>query len=262
MALWSRAVDSVEELIAKIDALSPRRRAAVEAMVDGFGHAVDVEINPASDFVTTDLAEAFGDVLRGHHLVSSEPFTKDKFEHALQRLLSEVDHVSVLSPRGTPGRDLDVGGERWSLKTQADASIKRNEIHISKFMELGQGRWEVEEDLTALRERMFRHMEGYDRIFTLRCLTQNRALRDGDEHCYELVEIPKSLLLGARHAPCRMEMTSRQMPKPGTCTCVDESGQVMFQLYFDGGTERKLQVRKLAKDACIVHAAWVFKKPA
>ena len=31
-----------------------------------------------------------------------------------------------------------------------------------------------------------------------------------------------------------------------------------YQLYFDGGTERKLQIKNLRKDLCTVHATWVF----
>ena len=32
-----------------------------------------------------------------------------------------------------------------------------------------------------------------------------------------------------------------------------------LQRYFDGGTERKLEMQKLAKAYCIVHAEWVFE---
>ncbi len=31
-----------------------------------------------------------------------------------------------------------------------------------------------------------------------------------------------------------------------------------FQLYFDGGTERKLQIKHLLKSLCVVHAEWKF----
>lgn len=51
---------------------------------------------------------------------------------------------------------------------------------------------------------------------------------------------------------------SKQRPKPGYCTVVDKEGVVLFRLYFDGGTERKLQIKDLRKDRCIVHATWKF----
>ena len=74
----------------KIRGLSLRRFAAVEAFVDGYANAVDIDRNPDSDVVTEDFSEAFGDVLRLHHTVSSEPFTKDKFEYAMVSLLNEM----------------------------------------------------------------------------------------------------------------------------------------------------------------------------
>ncbi len=53
-----------------------------------------------------------------------------------------------------------------------------------------------------------------------------------------------------------MAFDSKQNPKPGTCTVIDAAGQVKFQLYFDGGTERKLQIRQIDKRLCTVHATW------
>lgn len=50
-------------------------------------------------------------------------------------------------------------------------------------------------------------------------------------------------------------LDSRQNPKPGYCR-VTVNGQPAFELYFDGGTERKLQVRKLQVSMCTVHATW------
>ena len=38
----------------------------------------------------------------------------------------------------------------------------------------------------------------------------------------------------------------------------ESRGEMKYQLYFDGGTERKLQIKNLRKDLCTVHATWVF----
>ena len=54
---------------------------------------------------------------------------------------------------------------------------------------------------------------------------------------------------------------SRQNPKPGYCKVIDGEGLV-YQLYFDGGSERKLQVQKLRREVCTVHAEWKFTTPA
>ena len=37
-----------------------------------------------------------------------------------------------------------------------------------------------------------------------------------------------------------------------------EDGNLKFALYFDGGTERKLQIKAIRKDLCTVHATWRF----
>ena len=75
------------------------------------------------------------------------------------------------------------------------------------------------------------------------------------EAAIELVEIPKSLLLTAQDQPMHYKLQSRQTPTPASCYVSDDQG-LAFELYFDGGTERKLQVRSLAKRNCIVHAHW------
>lgn len=184
---------------------------------------------------------------------SAEPFTKDKFEYALERVCNLCEIPAIRAPRGNPGHDLTIGGTAFSLKTQADAAIQSDYIHISKFMELGKGHWgDKVEDLFGLRERFFKHMHSYERILTL------RRLRKSGFHVYELVEIPKTLLLEAASGEFRMMSDSPQFPKPGYCAVRDSSGKLKYELYFDGGTERKLQIRKLDKALCMVHATWTF----
>ena len=48
----------------------------------------------------------------------------------------------------------------------------------------------------------------------------------------------------------------QQTPKPGYCELSSAKGLLLFQLYFDGGTERKLQIKDLLKDFCKVLATW------
>jgi len=239
--------------------LSSSQLEVLAGIVEGLGAELQVYADPASDFANAAFAQTFGDLLLIHHTLSRESFSKDKFEHGLETVLRRVGVPATLAAKGNPGHDITVGDERWSLKTQADRGIKPDRIHISKFMELGRGQWVTEADLAGLRDRMFAHMQGYDRIFTLRTLSAARAAVHDPFHHYELVEIPKALLLRAAGAVCVMRQDSRQTPKPGSCT-VTENGEVLFELYFDGGTERKLQVKHLAKSACYVHATWRFPR--
>src|ERR1035437_4665639 len=125
-----------------------------EAMVG----PVEATANPDSDFADKRFVGAFGDILQMHHALSNESFTKDKLEFALERILQRLGKEAKLAPPGNPGHDLVAGGERWSVKTQADAQINRDSVMISKFMELGSGDWT---DLGSLRDSMLEHMTHY-----------------------------------------------------------------------------------------------------
>lgn len=228
----------------------------VETVVEQFHKTASFHRLPSSDLVTECVLQDFGDALRIHHCFSKEAFSKDKFEYALERVMNLCGMPAALARRGNPGHDMTINGVRFSLKTQADKGLRVHQLHISKFMELGRGTWtDQDEDLFGLRDQFFHHMQSYDRILSLRRLP---ATTTYTWH-YELVEIPKSLLQEAAQGTLRMVHSSRQFPKPGYCVVTDAEGRNRFQLYFDGGTERKLQIRALEKSCCIVHAEWLFE---
>jgi hypothetical protein len=123
-------------------------------------------------------------------------------------------------------------------------------------MELGRGTWtDQEKDFIGLREQFVRHLESYDRILSLRRLRRTRTYT----WHYELVEIPKNLLLEARNGMLRIMHQSRQFPKPAYYDVTDSSEDSKFQLYFDAGGERKLQIKGMQKAYCLVHAEWRFE---
>lgn len=229
----------------------------VRAVIQAFACPLKMTLGK-SDFATDDFARTFSDILRLHHVFSAEAFTKDKFEHAMVKCLNASGHKAVFAPRGNRGHDITVDGHPWSLKSQADSGIKRDKIYISKFMELGKGQWVDEKDLARLRDSMIEHMQSYDRIFTLRCLSNNPRYKQPNSYEYELVEIPKDLLLRAKDGKIEMRHESRQTPKPGYCTVTNSLGGCLCSLYFDGGTERKLQIKDICISECCIHARWVF----
>jgi Type II site-specific deoxyribonuclease len=243
----------IQLLVERLYRLTDSQINWVEEIISQFTVAHNYEIIDSNLFDTCML-DSFGDALLIHHCMSKESFSKDKFEYVLERVATFCGNDAQVASRGNPGHDITINGERFSLKTQADRNIKENEIHISKFMELGQGQWgDDPEDLMRLREQFFRHMNSYERIFSLRTLSKSP-----NNWIYELVEIPKALLLEARSGELRMMTNSKQSPKPGYCYIRDEIGEEKFQLYFDGGSERKLQIKRLLKRYCCVHARWQF----
>ena len=210
-----------------------------------------------SDFFDEITLQNFGDALRIHHSFSAEPFSKDKFEYVFVKVLNMSGHAAALAPKGHPGHDATIDGVKVSLKTQADKSIKEEVLWISKFMELGKGQWGADPaDLRGLRKQFLKHLLNYDRIMSLRTLAKGPHWR------YELVEIPKRVLAKAKTGELLMMVKSKQSPKPGYCYVRTKQGDTIFDLYFDAGSERKLQIKNLKKQYCTVHATWEFFIPS
>lgn len=248
--------EKIAQLITEIPWLSDYRLGLVQNMVWVFSQPWAIKRVSASDIISEAALLDFGDVLRIHHCFSREPFSKDKFEFALEAILRASDVVAELAPRGRRGYDIKIAGHNVSLKTEAAKAIRADILHISKFMELGGGQWGDDlNDLVGLRQQFLDNLEGIDRILVL------RALRKGEpDYLYELVEIPKILLERASEGRFEMRTESSQYPKPGYCF-VENAGELLFSLYFDGGGERKLQIKNLRKVLCKVHASWQFDSP-
>lgn len=247
--------ERLEHLLSTILDLSDFRLSLIDDIILVLEEPIAFERNATSDLITERILNDFGDILRVHHSFSREPFSKDKFEYALERIFSESGVPAKLAPRGQRGFDITINEQQFSLKTEAAKAIRINSLHISKFMELGGGEWrDSESDLIGLRQQFLNVLDGIERILTL------RALKKSNPFHYELVEIPKELLLKASEGRLEMRTKSSQFPKPGYCY-VNEGDSLLYSLYFDGGGERKLQIKSLRKDQCIVHATWEFGLP-
>ena len=246
----------VRALAAALPHLSDSLLAWIERVIAQMALPHTYTRNPSSDIIDDRFLADLGDTLRIHHCFSNESFAKDKFEYAMEWVAKACGRRAELAKRGNPGHDITIDGVRFSLKTEGAKNTREATIHISKFMELGKGEWtDKVSDLNGLREQFFAHVKAYDRVLTLRYLSATAA-----ERHYELVEIPKALLTKAADGKLTMMDGSRQTPRPGTCEVLGDDGKPLFELYFDGGTERKLQVRHLQKSACVVHADWRFAR--
>lgn len=245
--------ERLEHLISAIPSLSDFSLSLVDNIVLVLEQPKTFNRLPDSNLISEQILNDFGDILRVHHSFSREPFSKDKFEYALEKILSESGLSATLAPRGQRGYDITINEERFSLKTEAAKAIKENILHISKFMELGGGKWGAKKsDLEGLRQQFLGTLSSFDRILTL------RALKKENPYKYELVEIPKSLLSKADSGELEMKMSSSQFPRPGYCH-VKDGKHLLYSLYFDGGGERKLQIKLLQKEFCVIHATWEFQ---
>ena len=227
----------------------------IEDMISQFSRPFEYTANLASDLITDRFLVDFGDTLRVHHCFSKQAFTKDKFEYVFERVSNLCGIPAIMAPKNNPGYDILVANQKISLKTEAAANLNLEKIHISKFMELGKPIWtDNPGDLIGLRVLFLDRVAACDRIITLRAMS-----KAGSEWYYELVEIPKQLLEKAITGDLKMMVNSRQVgAKPGYCFVRDDLGNTLFELYFDGGSERKLRIQKLLKTNCIIHATWSF----
>lgn len=249
-----------KELLELLPKLSKSKLAHVAGVVSGLLGEMTEKRNADSDLICEMFLEEFGVQLLAHHGTSSRPLTKEVFERTVEKVMKLVGRKAERAPSGNPGHDITIDGVKYSLKSQADAAIKSNTIWISKFMELGKGQWSDQpEQLKGLRKQFLDHLRNYERILSLRAF--KRVEKGKTCWHYELVEIPKALLLQAAGGKLEMMVQSTQTPKPGYCTVRDSAGQVKFRLYFDGGGERKLQIKDIRKPLCVVHAEWDFALP-
>lgn len=239
-----------KELLEAFDRLTPAQQQWVKSVILAFGMPRLFWRAPDSDIVTQAVLDNLGNRLLSHHANSRQSLSKDRFEFALEAALNASNIPAQLAKsRTNRGHDGTIRSIPVSLKTEAASNIKESTIHVSKWMELGKGEWV----LSRLRDLFLEHMRSYERIFTLRCLSS-----DPSRIRYELVEIPKSLLLEAKNCALEVCKDSKQKPKPGYGYVKDVAGDLKFSLYFDGGTERKLQIKHLRKDLCKIHATWIF----
>ena len=245
--------EHIKRIVSKIPTLTSGQLFWINKVINSFNGPHEF-LTKESDLFDKTTLNNFGDALRIHHSFSQEPFSKDKFEYVLEQVLILSGQNAKLAPKGNRGHDISINGSPVSLKTQADKGIKKDRLWISKFMELGRGVWgDNPKDLEGLRDEFLLHMRSYERILSL------RAINKAPDWHYELVEIPKHLLELAASGKLEMKRNSKQYPKPGYCHVSDKTGNLIFQLYFDGGSERKLQIKNLMKINCIVHATWKFR---
>ncbi|MGW5350320.1 hypothetical protein ACWERV_07350 [Streptomyces sp. NPDC004031] len=245
-----------------LDALSLRQLNTVASVVKSFHIPVQFIAGTESSIVDIPFAEEMRNLLSLHHSNHEEPLSKKPFEYVIKRCLITQGHDEAdLNPApGESAYDVLGNGERLSLKTEAAKSLSRTQVKIEKFSE---ARW-VREATTAdvcaaeVRERLPRHMEGYDRILVLRAETRP------DSFFYTLEEVPKKILLDcfASAVPEMFAKTSRG-GKPGISFGANflhpTAGDKVFRMLLDSSVEK---VRLwYQKRYCIHHGTWIVSKP-
>jgi hypothetical protein len=252
----------IDEIASGLRLLTQRQLETVAAMVRSLGIKVQFIPGSSSEIVDERFAEEMANLLSLHHSNHESPLNKKPFEYVVKRCLIAQGHDEAeLNP--TPGEsayDVFGNGERWSLKTEAAKSLSANQLKIEK---LSEARW-VREATTAeacakeVRERIPRHMRGYDRILVMR--GESRP----DSFVYSLEEVPTHLLqeVISSAQPSMFAKTTRGS-KQGISFGADfahpENGDRLFRMLLDSSVE-KVRVWFQLK-YCIHHGRWIVPRP-
>lgn len=250
----------------KISELPPHVEKLIERLISA------AKANNVDSFLTghwlmnKELYSLFGLKLAMYHVVTKSPVNKYAFENVLAESCLEVGISAELPKSATADVDVVLAGKRTSLKSEGKI---HDNIHISKFCELGWGPWAKPEDLfykinkknkTDSNRTFEIRIDQYDAILSLRH-------DDTEKDCikYELVEIPIDAFRRVLSIPLqeyKREMSassSKTNPKSFNIR-TSWSGKKTDRdivVKFDGGGERKLTIT-LPKEAATVVATWSF----
>jgi type II restriction enzyme len=214
------------------------------------------EIQHASPVFPESWAKEFAYRIALHHRLTRHSLNKETFEYALVETCISDGMKASCFPPNHPGADVRVGDEVWSLKTQSDKNIKREFVTFHKFMEAGKGAVNTNSDRVRLVHSVRQHAAQYDRLFVLRALPKESLSAIPD---YELLEVPVRLFIECPNGPLSVSDTSDRQPQPFSINVPQNGSQSRaYQLYFDGGSERKIKIKYLDRKLCIPHVLWSF----
>lgn len=87
-------------VIAAISGLSDGQLDLIDTILQQFSLPCYFARAPDSDIVTEDILDNFGETLRLHHCFSSEAFTNDKFEYAMEKVCNQAGIAAQLAAKG------------------------------------------------------------------------------------------------------------------------------------------------------------------
>lgn len=233
-------------------------------MADALAKAVVVNSESTDPiFGSTEFHDYFSNVLLIHHATNDDKFKKKAFEFAFRGACAAQGRKAVITVSQTnPGADVIVDGQRFALKTEADANISLRSIKISKLME---ARWirelSTKKDRgTIPQEKIAHHLRRYDRIVILRAFDSNTS-KSGRYVRYELWEIPKHVLELTANLkvkdftqPTKNNSFTANVQTLDTATAQSYKA---FTLRMDGSVE-KVTISNLALKSCQHHASWTI----
>jgi len=249
--------DSRKRLLYAFAKLTDEQRKLVNEIAEYLTCEVSISIADDSDLVSSDFADDFANRLLLHHATHEEKFKKKAFEFAFAAChRQQGSSAEIVNDPTNPGADVIVDGTKFSLKTEASASIRKDTITISKLME---ARWirdcKSQSDFhTHVCTHVTMHLSKYDRIVVLRAFDISSKVVE-----YELVEIPLDVLQLV--GKVKKNSFSKRTKSGGSRTDIFVGDSKAFGLSLDGSVE-KVTVSGLRVDLCKRHASWTIPSHA
>lgn len=243
-------------LLRKIGNLDDLSCQVLETMVDSLGEEYREEIATDTDIAIPAFAINFRQRLKIHHATHEEAFKKKTFEFAFKASSIAAGKTAEMdSNDSSPGYDVIVNGEKFSLKTEAGRSISPTHLTISKLME---ARWirdcDTGEDFQRGMAHLMRHFTKYDRVIMLRAIKVSTPF---DGMRYQLLEIPMDVLRAVGQLQ-PSDFREKGATSGGSSAKVMINGRQAFRLTLDGSVE-KITVSRLDVSMCRTHANWIVK---
>ena len=218
---------------------------------------VAVERSIESDIVTDEFSEALANFLLMHHAIHTEPLNKAAFEYLFVACSEASGRRASLNPAtGSASYDVEAGGIRWSLKTEAGKKLSASTVRIEKFME---ARWIREctnpaKCAAAVSVQIPAHMQDYERIVILRAKQDAAALVTS----YELIELPMVELMRLSTADPSW-FTKEGNKESYGADVVDDAGERVFRILLDSSVEKVRIWFRTSK--AIYHGRWIVQHP-
>jgi hypothetical protein len=231
--------------------MPPGRVSLLVEMAKALERQVQSRVDPSSDIVTPDFESDFSGRLLLFHAMHDAALTKKTFEYFFRGACRAAGRTAEITENSVhPGEDVIVDGQKFSCKTEGGKSIRRDIIHISKFME---ARWIRECNTGAdfcrlTRSKVGDHLAHYERIVSF------RSFLSWNHVDYELIEIPKQVLAGIDSLD-PSDFSRRTKNGSSSATVQNRRGQSTFVLSLDGSVE-KVTIRMLGTRFCQRHATW------
>lgn len=248
-----KAPIAAKNLDALMSRLTEEQRLVIEEVVRALLCPIVSSVSATSDICTLKFVHAFQSRLIVFQALNDDALSKKAFEYAFASAYRESTGKQVTVNRNSvmPGEDVVADGIKFSMKTEADRSIRSEVLKISKLME---ARWIRDcktgrEFLRGVQKNIVPHLNRYDRILVL------RAIRAAGSYEYRLVEIPKTVLLQMQNLIA--SSFSDRTANGTTRALVMADGVELFSLRLDGSVE-KVTIDRLRQDACILHGTWII----